>query len=300
MVWHRAVSRQLLAAAAAATAVLAQQRSPTCALDQMQACPLPPWPHTYNLSQSSIMYQPWCGAGGAAEKGCSTFLNVSEWWTRPEKLDIGSSGPAHWGLLSIDRSESTHMWAGTDYGGATPGDPNTYRSQKAVLANCAWQKQHGWVDRCFVYQNTVNALYDYESIRAVMQSPEKRDADWFVKIRNTDPASGVANYSGLPWQRGAPGRCSPCWKFGGKFGAHGEAWCGIPGLNGSDVRATDPKGLDCESWSMNWNFTAEGVSDFYVADVLAFVRRGGDGVDGVSCSLCFCRATCPSLNCAVL
>ena len=67
--------------------------SPTCALDQSRACPLPPWPSTYNLSQSSIMYQPWCGAGGAREPGCSTFLNVSWWWTQPSKLDPGSTGP---------------------------------------------------------------------------------------------------------------------------------------------------------------------------------------------------------------
>jgi hypothetical protein len=147
--------------------------SPTCALDPLRACPLPPWPSTYNLSQSSIMYQPWCGAGGASEVGCSTFLNVSWWWTQPSKLDPGSTGPAHWGLLSIDRSESTHMWAGTTYGGATPGDPNTYKSQQAVLANCAWQKAHGWVDRCFVYQNTVNALYDYETIRAVRKKKKR-------------------------------------------------------------------------------------------------------------------------------
>jgi len=58
----------------------------------------------------------------------------------------GSTAPVHWGLLSIDRSQSTHMWAGTNYGGATPGD--TYKSQMAVLANCAWQKANGCVDRC--------------------------------------------------------------------------------------------------------------------------------------------------------
>jgi hypothetical protein len=39
-----------------------------------------------------------------------------------------------------------------------------------------------------------------------------------------------------------------------------QAWCGIPGLNGSDVRATDPQALDCESWSMPWNFTAEAMA----------------------------------------
>ena len=44
-------------------------------------------------------------------------------------MDPGSTGPVHWGLLSIDRSQSTHMWAGTNYGGATPGDCNTYKSQ---------------------------------------------------------------------------------------------------------------------------------------------------------------------------
>ena len=94
---------------------VAQQHSPACALDQSQACPLPPWPVTYNLTQSSMMYQPWCGGGGAAEIGCSEYLNTSWWWSaNPGRMDPGSTGPVHWGILGIDRSQSKHMWAGTN------------------------------------------------------------------------------------------------------------------------------------------------------------------------------------------
>ena len=55
--------------------------SPTCALDASQICPLPPWPATYNLSKSSIMYQPWCGGGSSAPfTDCAVLLNTTTWY----------------------------------------------------------------------------------------------------------------------------------------------------------------------------------------------------------------------------
>ena len=204
-------------------------------------------------------------------------------------MDPGSTGPVHWGLLSIDRSQSTHMWAGTNYGGATPSDCNTYKSQMAVLANCAWQKKNGWADRCFVYQNTVNALYDYETDRAVMNDTAKWALNWFAKINQngSDPTlRAISNYSGLPWRRGSGGfggRCGPCWRLNvsGPGLGQGRSWCGVPGLHGKDIKAVAPQKLDCESWSMNWNFTAAGMADYYVRTALELVERGGDGVDGL-------------------
>jgi hypothetical protein len=66
------------AAAAAALAALAQLRGAvaqaSCASNGSTHCPLPPWPATYNLSQSSIVYQPWCG-GDNDPSTCIGFLN---------------------------------------------------------------------------------------------------------------------------------------------------------------------------------------------------------------------------------
>jgi hypothetical protein len=50
------------------------------------------------------------------------------------------------------------MWAATTYGGATAGDPMTFKAQQAMIDNCAWVKKHGWVKRCFVYDNAIVSL----------------------------------------------------------------------------------------------------------------------------------------------
>jgi hypothetical protein len=39
----------------------------TCALSQSAACPLPTWNPTFNLTESSIMYQPWCINNGGQD-----------------------------------------------------------------------------------------------------------------------------------------------------------------------------------------------------------------------------------------
>ena len=48
----------------------------TCALNQSAACPLPTWKPTYNPSESSIMYQPWCINDGGQD--CTGFINITE------------------------------------------------------------------------------------------------------------------------------------------------------------------------------------------------------------------------------
>jgi len=94
----------------------------------------------------------------------------------------------------------------------------------------------------------------------------------------------ISNYTGLPWRRG-PGepRCSPCWHLNVRCPGLGQGrnWRGVLGLLGKDIKAVAPQKLDCESRSMNWNFTAEGRADYFVRTAQELVERGGDGVDGV-------------------
>jgi hypothetical protein len=184
-----------MAALAAATAALLTSAEAlrddevgTCAMNHSAACPLPTWAPTYNLSESSIMYQPWCINNGGED--CTGLLNVSLWWNNPARRDIGSVAEAHWGLLAIDDSESTHMWTSTTCapllfiislaisgrffhsfliprgcccmlplgsltdGGATPGHPLTFKAQQAMLDNCNFVRMYSrWfsaLSRCFV------------------------------------------------------------------------------------------------------------------------------------------------------
>jgi hypothetical protein len=135
-----------------ATLSAAAPRS-TCALNASAICPLPPWPGTWSLRASSIVYQPWCGNDGDPFL-CTGLLNVSAWWAPEGRRDKGSSKEAHWGLMSLDDSTSTQMWAGTTYGGATPGNPLTFAAQKAMLDNCNHVKRNGWV-RCGLHHARV-------------------------------------------------------------------------------------------------------------------------------------------------
>ena len=161
----------------------------TCALNASEACPLPRWKPTYNLTESSIMYQPWCINNDEPDI-CTGLLNISSWWAK--QRDPGSVGEAHWGLLGIDDSTSTQMWGATTYGGATPGNPLTFRAQKAMLDNCKFVKENGWVDRCMVYDNNVVSLGWYETHRAKMMDT----SSWpmFNIMGNHNASSGVANY----------------------------------------------------------------------------------------------------------
>lgn len=268
----------------------------TCALNQSAACPLPPWPPTYNLTQSSIMYQPWCINDGEPDI-CTGLLNISSWWAKHR--DEGSVGEAHWGLLGIDDSTSTQMWGATTYGGATPGNPLTFRAQKAMLDNCKHVKGNGWVDRCMVYDNNVVSLGWYETHRAKMMDT----SFWpmFNTMGNHNASSGVANYSGLPMLEPL-GTLTPCWKFPNHTalgptpkGVAQHGWCGLPGLNGTDIRlpcfgktgkdscdlSQNPRAGGGEGFSYYWNFSAPGVAEWRVRDNLEFVLNGSDSVDGL-------------------
>ena len=308
--------RQMLAAVGAALLGLHQLAENalgypvgTCALNHSgRACPLPKWKPTYNLSESSIMYQPWCINNG--DEDCTGFINVTEWWRSPRRRDAGSTADAHWGLLALDDSEATHMWAATSYGGATPGNPLTFRAQKAMLDNCANVKSNGWADRCFVYDNMVVSLGWYETHRAKMMDTV---AGWpmfnIMLNHNTTErrALGLANYSGLP-MIDPLGQLTPCWNLPNTSqGFDKHRWCGVGGLNGTDIRLpcfaksnatfnaceADLHAGGGEGFSYYWNYSAPGVIEWRVADNLEFVRNGSDFVDGLSLSLT--RARFPSL-----
>ena len=242
------------------------------------------------------MYQPWCINNGGQD--CTGLINISEWWDHPKRRDAGSTARAHWGLLSLDDSESTHMWTGTTYGGATPGNPLTFRAQLAMLDNCRNVKAHGWADRCFVYDNMVVSLGWYETHRVKMMDSEQWPK-FFNIMANHNASSGVVNYTGLPMLE-ALGTLTPCWHFPNHtrlgptpqgFDKHG--WCGLPNLNGTDIRlpcfatgtcnssAAAPHGTgNGEGFSYYWNYSLPGCSEWRVADNLEFVRNGSDAVDG--------------------
>jgi hypothetical protein len=179
--------------------------------------------------------------------------------------------------MSIDDSTSTQLWAGTSWGGATPGNPLTFRAQKAMLDNCNHVKRNGWVDRCFVYDNMVVSLGWYESHRAKMLDP----ASWhlFNIMNNRNATSGLANYTGLPYLEPL-GTLVPCWPLP-NFAQH--EWCGPI----SDIRLPCfAKGTcnissgDGEGFSFYWNYSAPGAVDWRVTDTVASLP-GGEGVDGL-------------------
>ena len=77
----------------AETTATAGYHTATCALNQTAECPLPPWPATYTLSESSIMYQPWCINNGGQD--CTGFINITEWWENPGRRDPGKRHSYH-------------------------------------------------------------------------------------------------------------------------------------------------------------------------------------------------------------
>jgi hypothetical protein len=258
----------------------------SCATNASAACPLPPWPATYNLSRSTIMYLPWCINDGDPNI-CTGLANLSGWFAPadPSRRDKGSVREAHWGLVSIDDSTSTQMWAGTTYAGSTPGDPNTFAAQQAMLDNCNFVKAHGWADRCMVYDNMVPSLGWYESHRRAM----KNASLWpmFNVMNNQNASMNLTNYTGLPF-REPLGTVVPCWSLPNTSdGFDQHAWCGEQ-ADMSDIRlpcffdgTCGQRSGDGEGLSYYWNYSAPGAIEWRVADNLAFVLAGGDGVDGL-------------------
>jgi hypothetical protein len=254
----------------------------TCALDPSNPCPLPSWPPTYNLTESSIVYQPWCINDGDPYL-CTGLLNVTAWWGREDNRDRYSIGQAHWGLISIDDSTSTQMWAGTTYGNATPGNPNTFAAQKSMLDNCINVRKNGWANRCFVYDNMVVSLGWYESHRAIMDQPSYWS--YFNIMNNNNNSLNLTNYTGLPFLEPL-GDLTPCWNLPNTSeGFDQHQWCGpnmqdirLPCFSQGTCNVSSGNG---EGVSFYWNYSAVGASDWRVRDNLAFVLNGGDGVDGL-------------------
>ena len=141
-----------------------------------------------------------------------------------------------------------------------------------------WALETLQVDRCFVYDNMVVSLGWYESHRKKMLDPAARSL--FNVMNNRNATSGLANYTGLPYLEPL-GTLVPCWPLP-NFAQH--EWCGPI----SDIRlpcfakgTCNVSSGDGEGFSFYWNYSAPGAIDWRVDDVLAFVRAGGDGVDGL-------------------
>jgi len=252
---------------------IAATQQDSCALNRSTVCPLPPWKSTYNLSQSSIVYQPWCGNNDDPYL-CLGLVDIPKWWAEPGNSDEGSWHPAHWGLISIDWATSVRMWAGSTFGGATPGNPLTFNAQAVMLADCALVKSSGWAERCFVYDNMVNSLGWYKSHRDKMLDP----ASWplFNIMQNTNTSQGLQNLTGTPYME-VDGGLVPCWKQG----LDRVEVCGpvadirLPCFYRGDCNST----ADGSGFGYYWNYSAPGAMEWRVADMLDFVR--GDGVDGL-------------------
>ena len=250
------LSAALLALARVADA--ARGDGTTCALPSNSSvkCPLPPWPPTYNLTESTIMYQPWC-INDRDPMICTGLLNVSGWWARPENRDKGSVAEAHWGILSIDDSTSTQMWASTTYGGATPGNPLTFAAQMSMVDNCNFVKKNGWVDRCFVYDNMVVGLGWFETHRARML--DANSVGFFNRMMNDNVSLGLANYSGLPFLEPLGG-LTPCWRLPNTTAYFPDfEWCGpiedirLPCFASNSCNSSF---FDGEGFSYYWNASA--------------------------------------------
>ena len=124
-------------------------------------CPLPPWPATYNLTESTIFYADYC-----CDSGGTALYNQSG---------------TFFGLIAVDWQSSSRIWSATGY-------PDTYPGELTMVRSCQQAKQLNQVKRCLVYQNLEVALQWHESDRAVMNDPTKDS--WFVHWQN---AEGVPN-----------------------------------------------------------------------------------------------------------
>ena len=243
----------------------------TCALNSSATCPLPPWPATYNLSQSSIVYQPWCIDNGDPYL-CTNLINISAWWGRSENRADNSWREAHWGLISLDDSTSTNVWQ-------QPGDVVSASAQEVMLANCNHVKENKWADRCFVYDNMVNGLGWYRTHREKMLNASTYY--FFNLMSNENATQGLQNWTGLPYQE--TGGVVPIWDSPPTSPDPTLQWtwpledARLPCYARGDCNKTAGGGGVC----MYWNYSRPGVIDWRVGDNLAFVRAGGDGVDGL-------------------
>jgi len=256
----------------ARAAPLAPSENPaTCALNSSATCPFPPWPPTYVLRESSIMYQPWCIDNGDPFI-CTGLLNVSAWWAEPGNRDANQTGEAHFGLISLDDSTSTLLWQ-------QPGDVLSASAQAVMLENCAHVKKNGWADRCMVYDNNVNGLGWYKTHRGKMLDPTQ--VHFFNIMMNSNASMGLANLTGQPYQE--TGGVVPIWSLPPESPDPSLQWgwplesLRLPCFARGDCNTTAGGG----GFGLYWNYSVPGVADWRVADNIAFVLGGGDGVDGL-------------------
>ena len=138
-------------ALSAGAAARAQPLSPNCALNGLP-CPPPPWPPTWNLSESTVI-----------ETGHTA----------------GYFMPAHtWGLISLDWSVARGTWY--------RGNTSNTTCEATHRENCRLLKAAGRVTRCFGYHNSELALSWLESQRAVMRDPA--NADLFLQFQPGNPS----------------------------------------------------------------------------------------------------------------
>jgi hypothetical protein len=244
-----------IAAGALARGRTAQRRphvvdadSPTCAVNG-KPCPLPPWPATYNLTESTIMYYFNCD-------------NRNPPLECDDKL-INQPGQP-WGIVGIDWQISAGLWSKC-------GFPQTYPGELTMIENCAQIKQLGQAKRCLIYQNLEVALQWHESQRALMN--DARLADWFVSWHNSQNVSNGTHFNS------AYGGCTGCWNVPG--GPNGKAWpWSACDANLDNIHETSP-GSRCFGSQFLWNFTSREAQDTILQSIIGVVESGGDFVDGL-------------------
>jgi hypothetical protein len=106
----------------------------------------------------------------------------------------------------------------------------------------------------------------------------------FNIMSNNNASLGLANYSGLPFVEPL-GTVTPCWPLPNtSAGFDQHEWCGptealrLPCFARGDCNVSSGDG---EGISMYWNYSNPATTPWRVADNLAFVLAGGDGVDGL-------------------
>ena len=106
----------------------------------------------------------------------------------------------------------------------------------------------------------------------------------FNIMNNENATLGLTNYTGLPFVEPL-GDLTPCWPLPNtSTGFDQHEWCGpmaalkLPCFYRGDCNVSSGNG---EGVSFYWNFSSPGTVEWRVADNLAFVRAGGDGVDGL-------------------
>lgn len=233
--------------------MMAQQRSavtavpdadsPTCATNG-SACPLPRWPVTYNLTESTIMYVFNCDNRHPA--------------IQCDKLLYNQSGQP-WGLIGIDWQISAGIWS-------QGGWPNAYPGEQTMIDNCKQIKQLGQATRCMIYQNLEAALQWHESNRAFMNDPTR--AEWFVAWHDAHNKSNGTIYDG------SYGGCAPCWNDG-KF-----PWGGGCAPDLSKIHEKYP-GSRCFGATYFWNFTSSAAQDAVLQSFVGVVESAGEFVDGL-------------------